>query len=199
MHTDRPRASRCVRTPAWALAASALVLGCATSPPDSDPDPSIDPSWVPLVLAEEWQPAPADPMASHAGGDTIACGEADWHAELAGLEIETTRCNYAAVEQPLLADLVQGDQLRVRVWWARLASPEPVEGHLALFVGGALVWEEHVAIPGPAAARDVELASPVSAPAGTPVIFHLHNHGSNTWNLNEFALQAPAGRAGTQE
>jgi hypothetical protein len=194
MYTSRPRASRCVRTLARALAGSALVLGCATPPAD----PDTDPSWVPLVLAEEWQPAPEDPMAHHADGDTITCGEQDWHAELAGLEIETTRCNYAAVEQPLLADLVQGDELRVRVWWQTLVSPAPVEGHLALFVGGELVWEEHVAIPGPAAAHDIELASPVSAAAGTPVTFHLHNHGSNTWNLNEFALQAPA-RARTQE
>jgi hypothetical protein len=195
MHTHRPRAPRCVRTLAWALACSALLPGCAAS---SDP-PDPEPSWVPLVLAEEWQPAPADPMASHAGADAIACGEQDWHAELAGLEIETTRCNYTAVEQPLLADLVQGDELRVRVWWQTLVSPAPVEGHLALFVGDALVWEEHVAIPGPAAARDVDLVSPVSEPAGTPVTFHLHNHGSNTWNLNEFALQAPAARAQPEE
>jgi hypothetical protein len=195
MHTHRPRAPRCVRTLAWALACSALLPGCAASSDTPDPEPS----WVPLVLAEEWQPAAADPMASHAGADAIACGEQDWHAELAGLEIETTRCNYAAVEQPLLADLVQGDELRVRVWWQTLVSPAPVEGHLALFVGDALVWEEHVAIPGPAAARDVDLVSPVSAPAGTPVTFHLHNHGSNTWNLNEFALQAPAARAQPEE
>jgi hypothetical protein len=190
MHTKRSRASRCVRGPAWTLALSALLLGCA---PPADPD--TDPSWLPLVLAEGWQPAPpgADPMADHAGAGAIACGEEDWHVELDGLEIETTRCNYAVLEQPLLEDLARGDTLRVRVWWQTLASPAPVEGHLALLVGGAPVWEERVAIPGPAAAREVTLASPVSAPAGTTVTFHLHNHGSNTWNLNELALQAPTG------
>jgi hypothetical protein len=197
MHTNRPRAPRCVRGPAWALACSALVLGCATSPAD----PDTDLSWVPLVLAEGWQPAPAgaDPMAHHTDADVIPCGEQDWQVELDGLEIETTRCNYAVLQQPLRADLDQGDELRVRAWWQALVSPEPVEGHLALFVGDALVWEEHVAIPGPAAASDVELASPVSAAAGTTVTFHLHNHGSNTWNLNEFALQTIAASAQPEE
>lgn len=196
MHTKRPRSWRRVRWSAWALASGALLLGCALPG-----DPAPDPSWVPLVLAEDWQPAPAstDPMAEHAGPDAIPCGEGDWHAELGGLEVETTRCNYAVVEQPLRADLAEGDELRVRVWWAALVSPEPVEGHLALLVDGELVWEQHVAIPGPAAAHDVTLASPVSAPAGATVTFHLHNHGSNTWNLNEFALQAPAGSASTEE
>lgn len=196
MHTKRPRPFWCARGPAWALASGALLLGCA-SPADPDPDPS----WVPLVLAESWQTAPAgaDPLAHHAGADAIVCGAGDWHAELDGLEIETTRCNYASLEQPLLVDLDRGDELRVRVWWQALVSPEPVEGHLALLVGGELVWEQHAAIPGPAAAHEVTLASPVSAPAGTTVTFHLHNHGSNTWNLNELALQAPAESAPAEE
>lgn len=196
MYMQRPRASWCVRGSAWALASGALLLGCA-----SPADPDLDPSWIPLVLPEDWQPAPAgdDPMAGHTGPDAIACGAGDWHAELGGLEIETTRCNYAVLEQPLLADLAAGDALRVRVWWQALVSPEPVEGHLALLVDGAPVWEQHVAIPGPAAAHEITLASPVSAPAGTTVTFHLHNHGSNTWNLNEFALQAPARSAATEE
>jgi hypothetical protein len=190
MHTKRPRPWRRVRRPGWALACSALLLGCAESPAH----PDTDLPWIPLVLAEAWQAAPAgtDPMGEHLDADAILCGEQDWHAELEGLEISTTRCNYAAVQQPLRADLEQGDTLRVRVWWQTLVTPEPVDGHLALFVGDQLVWEERVAIPGPADVREVELASPVAAPAGTRVAFHLHNHGSNTWNLNELALQAPA-------
>jgi hypothetical protein len=196
MHTKSPRAWRCVREPGWALACSALLIGCA-APADTDPDLS----WIPLVLAEAWLPAPAgtDPMGHHLDAEAILCGEQDWHEELDGLEIETTHCNYAAVQQPLLTDLEQGDTLRVRVWWQTLVTPEPVDGHLALFVGGELVWEERVAIPGPADLREVELASPVSAPAGTMVGFHLHNHGSNTWNLNELALQAPAASAQHEE
>jgi hypothetical protein len=194
MQMNRPPAPRCIRAPAWALAGSALLFGCAMT---SEPEPS----WIPLVVAQDWQSAPAgaDPMAHHTDSGVIACGEQDWHIELDGLEVETTRCNYAAVQQPLRADLVQGDELRVRVWWQTLASPEPVDAHLALLVDDALVWEEHVAIPGPAAARDVVLASPVSAAAGATVTFHLHNHGSNAWNLNELALHAPAAGAQPEE
>ncbi|WP_224367688.1 hypothetical protein [Hyalangium versicolor] len=120
------------------------------------------------------------------------CGEQDWHAELDGLEVQTTRCNYATVRQPLLLDLKKGARLRVRVWWQALVSPAPVQGHMALLVGEHQVWEEHIKIPGPADTREVELSSPLAAKAGTLVTFHLHNHGSNTWNLNGFALQVPA-------
>lgn len=195
MHTSRPRPWRRVRGRAWALSWCALVLGCAVAPAD----PDVDPTWVPLVRAGAWQAAPADPMAEHAGGDAIACGPGDWRVELDGLEIETTRCNYAVLAQPLLADIAAGDPLRLQVWWQTLASPAPVDGHLAVFVGDALVWEEHVAIPGPAAARDVAFDSPVTAAAGTTVTFHLHNHGSNTWNLNQLAALAPAASATPEE
>jgi hypothetical protein len=196
MHTKRPRPWGCVRGPAWALTCNALLLGCSASPA-----PDTDSSWIPLVLPEAWQPAPAvaDPMGHHLDADAIVCGEQDWHAELDGLEIETTRCNYAALQQPLLADLEEGSRLRVRVWWQTLVSPEPVDGHLTVFVDDQLVWEEHVAIPGPADVREVELASPVSAAAGATVSFHLHNHGSNTWNLNELALHAPAASTQPEE
>ncbi|WP_224242046.1 hypothetical protein [Hyalangium gracile] len=189
MHTTRPLPRRGALGPTWALACSALLIGCSAAP-----DPQTDTTWVPLVLAESWQPAPAgaDPMAHPTGSDVLACGRQDWHPELDGLEIQTTHCNYAVVQQLLLRALRQGDPLRVRVWWQTLVSPEPVEGHLALLVGEHLVWEERVRIPGPAASREVELASPLSAPAGATVTFHLHNHGSNAWNLNEFALRAPS-------
>lgn len=76
MRMNRPPAPQRVRAPAWALAGSALPLGCATS---SEPDPDTDRSWVPLVVAQGWQRAPAgaDPMAHHAHTGAIASGERD--------------------------------------------------------------------------------------------------------------------------
>lgn len=180
-----------VRGVASALLCSVLVLACDASPAD----PINEPAWIPLVVAEAWEPVPpdADPFADHAGPDAIFCGERDWRVELGGLEIETTRCNHATVAQPLLTDVAPGDRLRVRVWWQTLVSPEPVEGHLVLAIDEQMVWEERVDIPGPASVREVEVASPVAAAAGAVVTFHLHNHGSNSWNLNELTLYAPAG------
>ncbi|NJK32711.1 MAG: hypothetical protein HC927_10030, partial [Deltaproteobacteria bacterium] len=77
-------------------------------------------------------------------------------------------------------------------WWGTLISGTPAEGHLALFVDGELLWETHVAIPGKADAYRVVIDSPLAAPAGAEVIFHLHNHGYNSWNFAGVELLDPA-------
>lgn len=193
MALPRRRSGICsfVGAPAWLLACSALALGCEGPPPDDDQEPTT----IPLVTAEAWQAAPpeADPVDTNPGPDAIMCLELDWQVELGGLEIETTRCNYAVLQQPLLADIDVGARLRVLVWWHSLISVEPTEGHLAVAVGDQVIWEERIDIPGPADVRQLELSSPIAATAGTIVTLHLHNHGANTWNVNELALRVPSG------
>ena len=80
-------------------------------------------------------------------------------------------------------DLLEGDTLRLTAWWDRLASETPATGHLAVLVGGEPVWEEDVTIPGEADVRELDFEMPFDAEAGSPVVFHVHNHGYNTWRL----------------
>src|SRR5690606_39377829 len=76
-------------------------------------------------------------------------------------------------------------------WWQTLASVDPAEGHLAIYVDDQLLWEEHVPIPGEAAARDLNFESPLAAPAGATLTLHLHNHGYNTWHFHELYVFSP--------
>lgn len=164
-----------------------------TTEPDDGEDQEAPPAWHALVDDEAWQvQAPQDdPMPDHRPA-IVEC-EHGWYPESGGIEIDTGRCSYLSLEQPLLHALEPGDPLQLHVWWQALASVEPAEGHLALYVDDELLWEEHVPIPGPAAARTVNFESPLGAPAGATLTLHLHNHGYNTWHFHELnVFSSPA-------
>jgi hypothetical protein len=146
----------------------------------------VPPSWRRLEHEDAWQPSLAedDPLPEHRP-ELVDCD--GWHLESGGLEIDTGACNYLSLEQPLIHPLEAGDPLRLQLWWQALASVDPAEGHLAIFVDGELLWEEHVPIPGPADIRSLEFESPLDAPAGATLTLHLHNHGYNTWHFHELS------------
>jgi len=178
-----------------------LVLGALASACDADPrDEADDDPAAPsesggeeeirrsLVDPTAWSPVPVedDPFASHRPAE-VACN-GGWILEGEGIEIETARCNYLALTQPLRDDIPAGAALLVDLWWQRLASVEPAQGHLALLVGDQTIVEEWIDIPGPADARSLEIETPMAFAAGSPITFHLHNHGYNTWKLEDVAL-----------
>ena len=79
----------------------------------------------------------------------------------------------------------------VDVRWSTLASVDPAAGHLALTVGGQLLWQTQVEIPGPADTHQFAFPAPFSALTGEDVVFHLHNHRFNTWTLARVASLSP--------
>ncbi len=172
-----------------------LTLGCD---PEGEGETELVPDetalvavWRPLVTAEGWraiEDASRDPLSEHRP-DEVICTRLGWYPEDETLEVDTSACNYLSIEHGLLEAVEPGDVLRLELWWQTLISLEPAEGHLALWIDGEQVWEERVTIPGNADARDVELTMDRSAPAGAPVVFHLHNHGTNTWRLRGLSVQ----------
>ena len=163
------------------VVASLTVHGCDSAAP---PVPIL--SWVPLIDHDEWVPTPlvTDPLASHRPFD-LRC-KRPFSPEHDALEIDTRTCNYASASQPLSRPLEVGDRLAIRMWWYPLASQEPSEAHIALLLGNEIVWEEHVAIPGPADVRELELESPASFGVDDEITIHLHNHGYNNWIFERF-------------
>ena len=153
-----------------------------------EPEPLVDP------LAWQLTPPERDPLVAHRP-ELLACAADSWGEEFGLLEVWTGGCNYFSAEQPLARALERGDQLRVSLWWAALLAPEPAHAHLALLVGGELLWEREVEIPGTAEALELEFDSPVSAPAGAPLVLHLHNHGQNTWTFAGLEWLAPHERS----
>ncbi len=154
------------------------------TPPDSPPpegredltDPAL---WVPLEAAE-------DPFADHRP-DQVECDpDQGISVETGLLEVDTTFCAYVTAAQPSLAEVVAGDTLQVLVYHGSLNSSVEGEAHVALMLGEVLVWEQHIAIPGGSDVYSTELPAEVDAPTGTQAVFHLHNHGNNSWNLGHY-------------
>jgi hypothetical protein len=145
-----------------------------------------------LAHHDDWQldGADGDPLADHRpNGNT--CAEDALRVEATGFEISTEACSYASVSQPIAVAIKQGDRIHFDVWWATLAALEQAEGHLAVVVGDQIVWQDQVAIPGPADVRAVEYPATFDAPALSPITFHVHNHGSNTYKIGDITIVKP--------
>lgn len=149
------------------------------------------PRMVPLVDKDAWVPAEAtaDPLPGHRPAE-VQCPRSGWRVEPQGFEVNTQRCNYAHFSQPSLAPLVPGSRVAAMVYHFNLVAAEPATAHIAVAVAERVVWENVVAIPGKANVYNIEFTADFSAPAGTPVHFHLHNHGYNEWTLASMEVEA---------
>lgn len=156
----------------------------ATTDSASDSDHPPERVTKDLVDNSLWQQRAADddPLASHRPAE-VDCGIAGAFVEDTTLEINTNRCNYYAAAQPLLVDLQAGDTVTLELRHFDLVAPEPAVAHVYIAIGGDLVWEQNIEIPGPAFVYEAAWDVITNYPAGTPVDIHLHNHGQNTWTL----------------
>ncbi|MEL6188892.1 MAG: hypothetical protein AAFU79_30085, partial [Myxococcota bacterium] len=66
------------------------------------------------------------------------------------------------------------------------------EAHLGLALGGEPLFERPVSMPRTGAFRTETIVVDRDAPAGTPLVLHLHNHGSNLWTIEQLVLLPPA-------
>ncbi len=131
--------------------------------------------------------------------DDVDCARLAWTVETLGdapsLEVDTTSCDYLAVGQPTIADAAVGETVEVRLWHDELVAADPAETHVALAVDGAVVWETRLPVPagepreGAMVIATRELDEPIAE--GAAVVFHLHNHGENSYNLVHFRRLAP--------
>lgn len=140
---------------------------------------------VDLIDHDLWQRVPEarDPF-GHEGPAHVTCPDGAWYVDLGLIEVDTERCNHVTLEQPLREPVRAGDRVGIVAWSGRLLSPDGAsEGHVAVSIGDAVFWEERVAIPSGGYFFTPTLVASADAPAGTPVRFHVHNHGFNTWNL----------------
>ena len=151
-----------------------------------------EPTWgepVRLAVTSAWALASAedDPLADERPA-TVDCPVAAWGPEAGGLEIQTGACNYFFATQPSRAAIEPGDAIDVVAFHQGLDAPEPAEGHVAILVGGAVIWEAYVEIPADASVIEARVIAAQAWPAGTPVGVHLHNHGYNAWTVLDVSL-----------
>ena len=166
----------------WALI-PILCAACGGSnlpqfAPNNDPGPGslIDHRmWVELT-------ADNDPFASHRH-EAVVCTERSRQIEGDHYEVETDDCNYVSLSQPSLRPLRQGDRVETVFWHLWLWAPQPAQGQITITIGDWVIADELIDIPGPEASFNPVLTVPKDVPQGTPVIFHLRNHGVNSWRL----------------
>jgi len=150
-----------------------------------------DGEFAPLIDHERWVQIEAsadDPLVDHRPS-SITCGVAGWYRENEIIEIDTNFCNYLALRQDSLAAITEGAKVRLGFYHFDLVAPEPALAHVAVLVDGQLLWEQEIAIPGAAMVYALEFEAPFSAPAGAELVFHLHNHGQNTWALQALSAE----------
>ncbi|MCB9734063.1 MAG: hypothetical protein H6745_15810 [Deltaproteobacteria bacterium] len=180
--------------------AAALLIGgaCGDSGGHSGApvcDPSPDGGRVQLVAHEDWEVAPleADPFAEFAPAVTQECPvDARLLEDFSGTlsySVRTLDCGYTTVEQPSLVDTCAGDTLYVWIWHFALTAPENATAHLAVQIGDDRVWEKAIPIPSDSGLFTDRVPLTKDYPAGTPVYFHVRNHGSNSYNLLELSLE----------
>lgn len=105
-----------------------------------------------------------------------------WWVEPPFVEIDTGRCAWFTVQQPLPVRGT-GSRLRGGLVWDDLVPETPsetAEGLAVVFVGDVEVFRHEQPIPSPPGFVDIDVALPNSR-RGTPITLHLHNHGVNHW------------------
>jgi hypothetical protein len=181
------------RTLVGALGAGLLVassaLGCAVDEGDSGERYLSGRTLLAVATADGWKATPHfDDPRFEGPGPKVTCDAGALHAEAGVVEVSTADCNFALLKQPLMADVDAGDEIVLRAWWGSPAGPAPSTARLSLFLGLREIWQESVAVPGQADVREVRLVSPVSAPAGTLLLFRVNAPGANEWSLSEVSV-----------
>ena len=153
------------------------ALGCeAEVELSSEPVPALDPFALTPVAAE------ADPLASERPA-TVDCPPAAWGPEGGGFEIQTGVCNYGAFDQPLTVPIEAGDELAITVWHDVLDAAEPATGHVAVWLGATVLWEDELPIPAPSGSLDVLVPIEETPPPDARLGIHVRNHGYNSWRF----------------
>jgi hypothetical protein len=176
----------------------AIACACAQAEPMEE-EPPVDPMPRALVDVDAWSPMTGDAVPEALRppeGARLQCEpELGFGPEVFGgdwvFEVNTGYCNWSTFEQPLLDDIVEGELVRPRLWHGELVSFVPAEGYAAVAIADEVLWEYRVSIPSKGhLAADGWIADD-DIPAGTPIRFHVHNHGINSWNLVEVTVEPP--------
>lgn len=154
-------------------------------------DGAVDepPEPIALVEAALWVHAPPaeDPFAAARPAEVV-CDDAGIVTEAGTLEIDTGKCNWPTLVQPLLAPVAVDATIEVVFWFGPTLAPEPGEARVELRFEGEPIWHEVFAVPNVGGFVIETVSAPRAFEAGEAALFHLHNHGANTWNLASVAL-----------
>ena len=144
---------------------------------------------VPLIDATLWTVSgeAEDPFDDRP--ESVECSSLGYAAESTYFEVDTTFCEYATFVQPTLVDIAEGDLMTLVAWHLDLWAAEPAEAHMVVQVGDQVLYEEWIPIPSDSNIFEKEGTAEDVLPSGTPVYFHVHNHGYNNWAVSEIMVE----------
>lgn len=100
-------------------------------------------------------------------------------------------CNWLTLEQPSLRTIQPGDRVEVRARHSPLTAPVPGQARIGFAIGDEKVLDYTALIPSDFNFPTATWVAPRQYPAGTPLLFHVDNHGSNEYNLIEVNILGP--------
>ena len=169
-----------------------VALGCGDDtsrmsvPPDSTPDAAVDAAVLELTQPEAWTAAEVPHPWSVDGSGCEPIWIVEEYDGLRVAEIDTRECGHQTLVQPLETRLTPGTRLTIVGFHFALTAPRAATGHFVIGLGETVLVDEEFVIPGAAGGfeRIIELTEDV--PAGTPIYWHIRNHGANRWILVSF-------------
>ena len=102
-----------------------------------------------------------------------------------------TLCNWITLEQPSLRAIRAGDRVEVRTFHAELTAPVPGEARMTFVIGDEIVHDYKTLIPSGSSFPSTPWTADKDYPAGTPLLWHVNNHGSNEYMLIEVNICDP--------
>ncbi|MCP5039918.1 MAG: hypothetical protein GY944_02740 [bacterium] len=165
----------------------AFVLACGGPSADGEDESGSSADKDSLVDHDLWHKVDA---AEDVFGDRPASPFCPfgWTPELFdgnnSLSVNTDTCQYLTVRQASRLEVLTGERVKVRLYHFDLESLDPAaQAHLGVALDGQVIWETDIAIPTTGAYVEGTFTAPRDFPVGTPVDFHLHNHGPNSYSL----------------
>lgn len=174
-----------------ALAAMAALVGACQGDEGDDAGAG---STTSIVDFEAFVPVfdAADPFAARRPADAVCTPDGYVSEDFGGepsFEVFSGFCNYLSVSQALPVGLPAGATLRIRLWHFELTSVTPAQAYVAVALGGAEAWSTTIPIPSASGLVLEEWALAAAVPAGAPLVFHVDNHGANSYALLEISAR----------
>lgn len=162
------------------------LAGCPAEPLCEQKTPAVDPRGWTFVANDD------DPLWK-APPETATCSADEIQVQSFGaddaVEIDTSfGCGWATVSQALQVPLHAGDDVQVRVFYFSQASFPEAQAEVAVALDGDIVVSELVAIPSSSRLLAPRVTLARDYAVGSLALFHVGNHGDNSWNLIELSL-----------
>ena len=147
---------------------------------------------LPLIHYKNWKRVPLEKDPYRAYRKTNSrCEALGMKFEDDLLELDTRYCNYITLEQHSLTEVREGEALQFVMWHQTLTSSTPGKAYVVITIDGQQIWKKDILIPGKAKAYQPFWTPKKPIPKGARIVFHLHNHGENSWRIHSLTTGQP--------